>query len=105
MGITLNQARRADAAFDLAEVESVMGVGYCCHLIRGEQRQLLTRDNGEALRLPALTQVRAMLRQLPLDRAELVHRSPYGEMIGQAGDQNDTGLRLPIRLSPEEAPS
>lgn len=75
-----------------------MGIGYYCYLITSEGRQLLVGEAGEALRLPALTQVKALLRQLPLLKAELVHRSPYGEMIGQRGDQSDTQLRLPIIL-------
>lgn len=76
-----------------------MGIGYYCYLVTVDGRQLLVGENGEALRLPALNQVKALLRQLPLHKAELVHRSPYGEMIGQSGDQRDTDLRLPISLN------
>lgn len=76
----------------------MMGMGYYCYLITSEGRQALVAEDGDILRLPALHQVKVLLRQLPLRRAELVHRSPYGEMIGQSGDQNDTHLRLPISL-------
>ena len=98
MVISLEKARREAVPFELAEVESLMGIGYYCYLCTPEGRHLLVGESGEALRLPALHQAKALLRQLPIRRAELVHRSPYGEMIGQSGDQSDTDMRLPISL-------
>lgn len=102
MSLTLKQARRHGSRFHLAEVEALMGTFYQIHLFDSDRGHLLVDDTGQPLQLKSLPGVRQLLGQLPLDQAELVHRSSYGEMIGL--DDTDNTLRVPIRLTPEASP-
>lgn len=96
MSLTLQQARQHTARFHLAEVEALMGTFYQIHLFDNTRGHLLTDDTGRPVQVKSLPGVRSLLQQLPLDRAELVHRSAFGEMIGL--DDTDNTLRVPLRL-------
>ena len=102
MSLTLKQARQHNARFHLAEVEALMGTFYQIHLFDNKRGHLLTDDAGRALQLKSLPGVRSLLQQLPLDQAELVHRSAFGEMIGL--DDTDNTLRVPLRLNLPDDP-
>jgi hypothetical protein len=100
MAITLKQARHRSSRFRLAEVEVLMSTFYQIHLFDEARGHLLVDDTDSPLQLRSLPRVRSLLRQLPLDHAELVHRSAFGEMIGL--DDTDNSMRLPIRLDGTE---
>jgi hypothetical protein len=100
MAISLKQARHSASRFRLAEVEALMSTFYQIHLFDEARGHLLVDDTGNPLQLRSLPAVRSLLRQLPLDQAELVHRSAYGEMIGL--DDTDNSMRLPIQLDGTE---
>lgn len=103
MTVTLKQARQVHTPFTYAEVAALMATFYHLHLYQGDTAHLLVDDSGEPLRLKSLPAVRKLLAQLPVERADLVHRSPYGEMIGQA--DGDNTLRLPLNLDDPGEPS
>lgn len=96
MTLTLKQARHNPSRFRLAEVEALMGTFYQIHLFDDARGHLLVDDKGHPVQVKSLPGVRDLLRQLPLDQAELVHRSAFGEMIGL--DDADNSMRIPIRL-------
>lgn len=97
MSLTLKQARHHNTRFRLAEVEALMSTFYQIHLFDTKRGHLLIDDTGRPLQLKSLPGVRSLLQQLPLDRAELVHRSAFGEMIGL--DDTDNTLRIPLHLN------
>jgi hypothetical protein len=97
MTLTLKQARQHPTRFRLAEVEALTKTFYHIHVFDDARGHLLVDDTGSPIQIKSLPDVRSLLRQLPLDHAELVHRSAYGEMIGL--DDTDNSMRLPIRLS------
>ncbi len=102
MSLTLKQARHHPARFRLAEAEALMGTFYQVHLFDHDRGYLLADDAGRPVQVKSLPGVRRLLNQLPLDQAELVHRSAFGEMIGL--DDTDNTLRVPIRLSNPDDP-
>lgn len=97
MSLTLQQARHTRPTFTRAEVAALQASFYHLHLFQGEVGHLLVDAAGKPLALRSLPAVRQLLAQLPVAKAELVHRSPFGEMIGQA--DGDNTLRVPLNLS------
>lgn len=79
-----------------------MGTFYQIHLFDNQRGHLLTDDTGRPVQLKSLPSVCSLLRQLPLDQADLVHRSAFGEMIGL--DDTDNTLRVPLRLNQPDDP-
>ncbi|WP_037336906.1 DUF6482 family protein [Saccharospirillum impatiens] len=102
MSLTLKQARHHNARFNRAEVEALMGTFYQIHLFDNKRGHLLVDEEGRPVQVKSLPGVRVLLNQLPLDQAELVHRSAFGEMIGL--DEADNTLRVPIRLTHPDEP-
>lgn len=96
MSIPVEQARQACSPFTRAEVAALQASFYHLHLFQGDHGQLLMTAKGEPLALKSLAAVRHLLAQLPVATAERVHRSPFGEMIGQAAGDNT--LRIPLTL-------
>lgn len=97
MALTLKQARQSCRSFTRAEVAALQASFYHLHLFEGDRGQLLVTETGAPLTLRSLPAVRQLLSQLPVAKAELVHRSPFGEMIGQA--DGDNTLRLPLHFA------
>lgn len=96
MTVTLKQARQKRPPFTRAEVAALQASFYHLHLFQGDQGLLLVNADGTPLVLKSLPAVRQLLAQLPVTAAELVHRSAFGEMIGQV--DGDNTLRLPLTL-------
>lgn len=96
MTVTLKQARQNRQPFTRVEVAALQASFYHLHLFQGDQGHLLVTEDGKPLVLKSLPAVRQLLAQLPVAAAELVHRSAFGEMIGQA--DGDNTLRLPLTL-------
>jgi len=96
MTLTLKQARQHQTPFTRAEVAALQASFYHLHLFDGDQGQLVVNETGQPLVLKSLPAVRELLAQLPIKSAELVHRSAFGEMIGQA--DGDNTMRLPLNL-------
>ena len=96
MTVTLKQARQTRPPFTRAEVAALQASFYHLHLFQGDQGQLLVHEDGQPLAIKSLPAVRQLLSQLPVASAELVHRSAFGEMIGQA--DGDNTLRLPLAI-------
>lgn len=94
MTITVKQARQTCPPFTRAEVAALQASFYHLHLFQGDRGQLLVNEAGAPLAFTSLPAVRRLLAQLPVATAELVHRSAFGEMIGQA--DGDNTLRLPL---------
>ncbi|PTY35867.1 hypothetical protein BGP77_00630 [Saccharospirillum sp. MSK14-1] len=101
MMLTLKQARQTRTPFTRAEVAALQASFYHLHLFQGDQGQLLVNENGQPLVLKSLPAVRQLLAQLPIESAELVHRSAFGEMIGQADGDNTLRVPLTIHAQPQ----
>lgn len=70
---------------------------YSVEVMWSGARKLLSEDGLRAKQFDNITSIKDCLRQLPIEKALLVHTSPYDEMIGQAISQ-DNELCIPVNL-------
>lgn len=65
-----------------AEIRSLEGQFYMVTVVFDESRPVLSDNVGRTLLLPSLPAANELLDEYGIGRRELVHDSPYNEMIG-----------------------
>ena len=65
------------------------------------QSSILKNPKGENWVFRSLSAARAKLAEWKVTEAVLVQQSAYSEMVGTPGDQQDSELRMPIRIAAE----
>lgn len=83
MRITLAELYRPDAgAVTLLEILSLEGQRYMARLQIGDQTLILSDPKGRTRLFRSSWEVQDTLRDIAIDRTEVVHASAYNEMVG-----------------------
>ncbi len=93
MRIQLPALRNAAARVDNAEIRSLEGQFYMIQVVLDGQRLVVSDDRHETLLLPSIPAANELLDEAGIRSRELVHDSPYNEMVGL----DDTGID-PLRI-------
>lgn len=94
MRITLAELYRPDTGpIELLEILSLEGQRYMARLQIGDQTLILSDPEGRTRLFRSSWEAQDTLRDIPIDRTEVVHASAYNEMVGM-----DTGGVAPLRI-------
>lgn len=82
MRITLAELLKGQTPVSLLEILSLEGQRYMARLTLDGQLRLLSDRHGDTLLFRSSWEVQDTLKELPIERTEVVHASAYNEMVG-----------------------
>lgn len=84
MRITLAELLKGQTSVSLLEILSLEGQRYMARLTLDGELRLLSDRRGDTLLFRSSWEVQDTLKELTIERTEVVHASAYNEMVGMA---------------------